>query len=192
MLDDPARTMLGAQQYPAFTKAIKASTATWKVIVNEVPIQQFYALPYDRWEGYEAEREKLLHFLQQNVKNVVFLTTDTHANLVNEVRYSTLGGAPQSSGMWEVVTGPVATNTFAKEIDGYLGQKGAGTAIGALFFKPPPPNGTGMRCAALDTYSYAEVTVTGRALTVELKDAKGQPVREATGTACAPLVLPAR
>ena len=60
--------------------------------------------------------------------------------------------------MWEVVTGPVATNTFAKEIDGYLGQKGAGTAIGALFFKPAPPNGMGMRCAALDTYSYAEVT----------------------------------
>jgi alkaline phosphatase D len=192
MLNDPARTMLGAQQYGAFTNAIKASTATWKVIVNEVPIQQYYALPYDRWEGYEAEREKLLHFLQDNVKNVVFLTTDTHANLVNEVRYSTLGGPPRSSGMWEVVTGPVATNTFAKEIDGYLGQKGAGTAIGALFFKPPPPNGMGMRCAALDTYSYAEVTATARALTVELKDAKGQPVREATGTACAPLVLAAR
>jgi hypothetical protein len=50
----------------------------------------------------------------------------------------------------------------------------------------------GMRCAALDTYSYAEVTATARALTVELKDAKGQPVREATGTACAPLVLAAR
>ena len=191
-LDDPARTMLGATQYAAFTKAIKASTATWKVIVNEVPIQQYYALPYDRWEGYEAERERLLHFLQENVKNVVFLTTDTHANLVNEVRYSTLGGPPAELGIWEVVTGPVATNTFAKEIDGYLGQKGAGTAIGALFFKPPPPNGMGMRCAALDTYSYAEVTATARALTVELKDAKGQPVREATGTACSPLVLAAR
>ena len=58
---------------------------------------------------------------------------------------------------------PVATNSFAKEIDGYLGQKGAGTAIGALFFKPPPPNGMGMRCAALDTYSYAEVSVTREA-----------------------------
>jgi alkaline phosphatase D len=192
MLNDPARTMLGAQQYAAFTKAIEASTATWKVIVNEVPIQQYYALPYDRWEGYEAERERLLHFLQDNVKNVVFLTTDTHANLVNEVRYSTLGGPPQSSGMWEVVTGPVATNTFAKEIDRYLGQKGAGTAIGALFFKPSPPNGMGMRCAALDTYSFAEVTATARALTIELKDAKGRLVREVTGTACAPLVLSAR
>jgi alkaline phosphatase D len=191
-IDDPARTMLGARQYAAFTKAIKASTATWKVVVNEVPIQQYYALPYDRWEGYAAERERLLRFLKANVKNVVFLTTDTHANLVNEVRSKTLSAAPESFGMWEVVTGPVATNTFAKEIDGFLGQKGAGTAIGALFFKPAPPNGMGMRCAALDTYSYAQVTVTASRFTVALKDAKGQPVREATGVECAPLVLTAR
>ena len=184
--------MLGARQYAAFTKAIAASTATWKVVVNEVPIQQFFALPYDRWEGYAAERERLLRFLQANVRNVVFLTTDTHANLVNEVRYRTLGGPPESSGIWEVVTGPVATNTFAKEIDQLLGQPGTGTAVGALFFKPPPPNGMGMRCAALDTYSYAQVTVTARRLTVALKDANGRAVREATGVACAPLVLTAR
>ena len=189
-INDPSRTMLGARQYAAFTKAIKASEATWKVIVNEVPIQQYYALPYDRWEGYAAERERLLRFLQANVKNVVFLTTDTHGNLVNEVRYRTFGTL-ESSGIWEVVTGPVATNTFAKEIDGYLGQKGAGTAIGALFFKPTPPNGMGMRCAALDTYSYSEVTVTARRMTVVMKDAKGRPVREATGAECAPLVLTA-
>ena len=191
-IDDPARTMLGARQYAAFTNAIKASTATWKVIVNEVPIQQYYALPYDRWEGYAAERERLLRFLQQSVKNVVFLTTDTHANLVNEVRSKTLSGAPESYGIFEVVTGPVATNTFAKEIDSTLGQRGAGTAIGALFFKPAPPNGMGMRCAALDTYSYAQVRVDAKRLTIAMKDAKGQPVREATGVACAPLVLTAR
>ena len=191
-IEDPARTMLGARQYAAFTKAIAASKATWKVVVNEVPIQEYYALPYDRWEGYAAERERLLEFLQANVRNVVFLTTDTHANLVNEVRSKTLSGTPTSYGIWEVVTGPVATNTFAKEIDSTLGQRGAGTAIGALFFKPAPPNGMGMRCAALDTYSYAQVTVTAGRFTVALKDAKGQPVREATGVACAPLVLTAR
>ena len=189
---DPTRTMLGARQFAAFTKAIKASTATWKIVVNEVPIQQFYALPYDRWEGYAAERERLLRFLQANTKNVVFLTTDTHANLVNEVRFRTLGGTPEGSGIWEAVTGPVATNTFAKEIDRALGQKGAGTAIGALFFKPQPPNGVGMRCAALDTFSYAEVSVTAKRLTVALKDFEGRPVREATGVACSPLVLTAR
>jgi len=191
-IDDPARTMLGARQYAVFTSAIEASSATWKIIVNEVPIQQYYALPYDRWEGYAAERDRLLRFLQGNVKNVVFLTTDTHGNLINEVRFRTLGAAPASAGMWEVVTGPVATNTFAKEIDRFLGTPGAGTAIGALFFKPPPPNGLGMRCAALDVYSYAQVTVTPRTLTVAPRDVKGRPVREATGVACSPLVLTAR
>ncbi|HYI74927.1 MAG TPA: alkaline phosphatase D family protein [Gaiellaceae bacterium] len=189
---DPSRTMLGARQYTAFTKAIAASKATWKVVVNEVPIQQYYALPYDRWEGYAFERERLLRFLRDNVKNVVVLTTDTHANLVNEIRSRTLSPAPESYGIWEVVTGPVATNTFSKEIDDFLGQKGAGTAIGALFFKPAPPNGMGMRCAALDTYSYAQVTVTAQRFTVALKDANGRPVREATDVACAPLVLTAR
>ena len=160
--------------------------------MNEVPIQQYYALPYDRWEGYAAERDRLLRFLQANVENVVFLTTDTHGNLINEVRFRTLGAAPASAGMWEVVTGPVATNTFAKEIDRFLGTPGAGTAIGALFFKPPPPNGMGMRCAALDVYSYAQVTVTARTLTVAPRDVRGNPVREATGVACSPLVLTAR
>jgi len=191
-INDPSRTMLGARQYAAFTSAIKASQTTWKVIVNEVPIQQYYALPYDRWEGYAAERERLLRFLQANVKNVVFLSTDTHANLANEVRFRTLGAAPESSGIWEVVTGPVATNTFAKEVDRLLGAPGSGAAIAALFFKPPPPSGLGMRCAAIDVYSYAQVTVTARTLTVAPRDAKGNPVREATGVACAPLVVTAR
>ena len=97
-INDPSRTMLGARQYEVFTNAIKASKATWKVVVNQVPIQQYYALPYDRWEGYAAERERLLRFLQQNTKNVVFLTTDTHANLINEVRFRTLGVTPEGSG----------------------------------------------------------------------------------------------
>ncbi len=191
-IDDPNRTMLGAGQYAAFTAAIKASTATWKIIVNEVPIQQYYALPYDRWEGYAAERERLLRFLQANVKNVVFLTTDSHATFVNEVRYRTLGATLESSGIWEVVTGPVATNTFAKEIDRFLGSSGAGAFIGSLFFKPQPPVGMGMRCAALDVYSYAEVTVTAKTLVVAPKDARGSPVREQTGAACAALVVQAQ
>ena len=56
---DPSRTMLGARQHAAFVRAIRASTATFKVVVNEVPLMQLYALPYDRWEGYQAERERV-------------------------------------------------------------------------------------------------------------------------------------
>jgi alkaline phosphatase D len=192
-LADPSRTMLGPRQYAAFTRAIKASTATWKVIVNEVPIQQFFALPYDRWEGYPSERERLLRFLQANVKNVLFLTTDSHANFVNEVRLSTFGpGGPVGTGIWEVVTGPVATNTHNKEVDDTLGRPGMGSAIAALFYKPQPPRGVGMACASADVYSYASVKVTGRRLTVTPKDMSGKLVREETGGPCGPFTFRAK
>ena len=157
-ITDPGRTMLGARQYAAFTRAIAASTATWKVVVNEVPIQQFYALPYDRWEGYAAERERLLAFLQQRVRNVVFLTTDSHANFVNEIRLRSLDPTgPGGTGIWEVITGPVATNSYSREVDEAIGVPGAGAAITGLFLKVPPPRGPGMACAAPDVYSYAQV-----------------------------------
>ena len=190
-IGDPSRTILGRRQYAAFTKAIKVSNATWKVVVNEVPIQQFYVRPYDRWEGYAAERERLLRFLKA-VRNVVFLTTDAHGNLVNEVRVRTLGGTPESSGAWEAVTGPVATGTYSRSVDNVLGVSGGGTAVASLFFKPQPPTGLGMRCAAIDVLSYAQVTVTARTLTITSRDARGRLVREATGRPCAPLVLRAR
>jgi alkaline phosphatase D len=191
-IDDPSRTFLGAKQHAAFVKAIRASSATFKVVLNEDPIQQFYQLPYDRWEGYAAERAQLLKDLA-GVKNVVFLTTDAHANLIGEVRTQTLEpGGPVGTGMWEVVTGPVATNTYAKEIDNALGGKpGFGDLVTSLFLKPPPPRGIGMRCAATDVDSYAEVKVTATTLTVTPKTATGAPVFEKTGARCALLVLAA-
>ncbi len=68
---------------------MRTSNARFKVIVNEMPIMQYYVLPYDRWEGYEAERQRVLRGLQ-GTKNVVFLTTDVHATLENDARFQTL------------------------------------------------------------------------------------------------------
>jgi phosphodiesterase/alkaline phosphatase D-like protein len=191
-INDPSRTMLGTAQYDAFVTAIKASTATWKVVLNEVPLMQFYALPYDRWEGYAAERTRLLAELV-TVQNVVVLTTDLHGHLIGEIRSSTLAPTgPIGTGIWEVVTGPVATNTYAKEIDAVLGAKGTGDFVTSLFLKPQPPAGIGLRCAATDAFGYAQVTATRATLTVTPKAAAGGPVREKTGGVCAPLVLQAR
>ena len=193
VIRDPARTFLGAAQYAAFTSAIARSTATFKIVVNPTPLQQFYALPYDRWEGYEAERTRLVEFLRTNVRNVLLLTTDTHANLVGDVRVRTFEPpGPLDSGITEVITGPVATNTYAKEVDDTLGATGVGQAIGALFLKPPLPRGIGMRCVALDVYSYAQVRVTSSQVTVNLKDASGQAVTDVSGEPCAPVVLSRR
>ncbi len=187
---DPRRTFLGRFQLRRFLHDVRRSRATFKVILNETPIQQFYALPYDRWEGYAAERAKVLRYLKRRVKNVVFLTTDTHANMVTDVRLRTLEpGGPKGTGILEAVTGPVATKTFAREIDEATGLSGAGNTVGRLFFKPPPPAGVGMKCAALDVYSYDEVKVTSRRLTITPKDIAGRPVREPGGTRCGPYTI---
>jgi phosphodiesterase/alkaline phosphatase D-like protein len=182
-INDPNRTMLGANQLAKFEHAIKKSNATFKVIFNEVPIQQFYANPYDRWEGYEAERKALLGFLRDNVKNVVFLTTDDHGNLVNDARFCTLEeNCPQNSGIMDITTGPVATETFSDEISIAVGNPSGGPLVHNAFFKPDPPNGLGMPCAAMDQYSYAEVEVSKSRMTIDLLDVNDQPVLD-TGDA---------
>jgi len=197
-INDPNRTMLGQRQLNKFEQAISKSKATFKVIFNEVPIQQYYALPYDRWEGYEAERQALLHYLQDKVDNVVFLTTDVHANLVNDARYNTLGGpGVQDSGILDVTTGPVATETYSGEIGTAVGNPAAGPLVQSLFLKPQPPSGVGMQCAATNQFSYAQVEVTKSRLTIDLLDQDDQPVIdtgdiENPGAAgpCAQVVIP--
>src|SRR3954453_3215910 len=184
-IPSPNRTYPGRSQMARFKKAVDKSTARFKVIMNELPIQQYYALPYDRWEGFEAERQELLRFLKDNVKNVVFLTTDVHATLVNDARLQTLEqGGPVNTGIFDFSVGPAATKNYAAEIDGAAGQPGSGSLIASAFFKPQPPNGVGMRCANVDTFSYGEVSVTSSKLTIAPKDLNGKPLSD-----CAPLVL---
>jgi phosphodiesterase/alkaline phosphatase D-like protein len=170
----PDRTFLGKRQLARFLSDVKRSTARFKVIMNEMPIQQYYVLPYDRWEGFEAERQQLLRELQ-SVKNVIFLTTDVHATLVNDARFKTLeSGGPENSGIMDVIVGPVATANFALEIDGATGQQGSGALVDNAFFTPPPPGGIGMSCSILDQFSYGQVRVTSSQLTITPKNIDGQ------------------
>lgn len=200
-INDPNRTMLGHKQLSTFIKAVKSSDAKWKVVMNEVPIQQYYALPYDRWEGYSYERIALLNSLEAaNVDHLVFLTTDTHASLVNVIRTRTLAGdsapsnapaaVPNDTPYMDFVTGPVATKPFAQEIDDATGGSGYGVLIEKAFFKQPPPSGPGMQCAQGNLNSYAEVTVTSGKLKIEYKNENGGPVLDADETTqCGPYVL---
>jgi alkaline phosphatase D len=172
------RTFLGARQKTRFLRAVERSTARFKVIMNEMPIQQYYVLPYDRWEGFEAERQEILGRLQ-SVKNVIFLTTDVHATLINDARFRTLEqGGPQNSGILDVTVGPVATANFGLEIDQTTGQQGSGALVDAGFLTPPPPQGVGMRCSVLDRFSYGQVKVAANQLTITPKDIDGNPITD--------------
>ncbi len=202
-INDPNRTLLGSRQYNRFMHDVSTSTAKWKVVMNEVPIQQFYALPYDRWEGYAYERVRLLQDLESaNVQNLVFMTTDTHAALANVVRYRTYdsdsapsnipsGTAPIDTPYNDYVIGPVATKPFSQEIDDTTGTPGSGAAVSAAFFKPAPPSGMGMFCAQGNANSYAEVTVASGQLKIAYKDENGNTLKDTNGTDdCGPYTLP--
>ena len=192
-INDPNRHYLGTAQFNRFTQAVKRSKATFKVVMNELPIQQFYIDPYDRWEGYAAERQRLITFLRDNVKNVVFLTTDVHANLVNDVRLKTLeDGGPVNSGILEVTSGPAGTDTFKKDIGDDTGNPAVGDLANTFFLRRQPPDGPGISCSNLDVFSYGQATVTSKKLTIQLKDSGGKTVTDPDGKPCGPYVVTKR
>jgi alkaline phosphatase D len=87
--------------------ALAASRAEFKVVLNSVPIARFpsappWSQPFDRWEGYAAQREELLAFLaDQPIRNVWFVAGDFHLGLVHRVEV--MG---RDSRLWEIAVGP--------------------------------------------------------------------------------------
>jgi phosphodiesterase/alkaline phosphatase D-like protein len=166
-ISDPSRTLLGGVQKQLFKNALLNSAAKFKFIINEVPIQQLYALPYDRWEGYGAERAEILNFIRgNNIRNVIFLTTDLHANGINQVFIDNFADPTPIAD--EFLTGPVATNTLQEFIISRFGATGL-TAINSLI------NIVGVDCHHLDAFSYGVVDVDASAgtATITLKDDTG-------------------
>jgi phosphodiesterase/alkaline phosphatase D-like protein len=160
--------MLGPLQKAALKALLRRSSAKFKFIINEVPIQQFYGTPYDRWEGYGAERNEMLSFIRDHhIEHVTFLTTDTHANLINQVFIDRFA-APEPIAE-EFVAGPIATTTLGASIlkspTGPADLIGFNTILDLV----------GVHCRNLDAYSYGLIDVDASAgiATITLKDEQG-------------------
>jgi alkaline phosphatase D len=91
---DPARTITGAQQEAWLIQGLTQSRARWNVLGQQVFMAQrdFGAgapksLSMDGWDGYVGSRDRILGAVaQQNVRNVVTLTGDVHANYAAELK----------------------------------------------------------------------------------------------------------
>lgn len=194
-LEDPDRTMLGKRQYAAFTRAIKRSKARWKVIVSEVPMMEAGINPYDAWEGYEAEREKLLSFLKKNVASVAVVTTGSHANWVGDARIRTWPerGGPVPSGIEEFIAGGVADQLLGREIDAAIGQRDSWKLFDSAYLSKQPPDGPGMECSNMVTFGYVQLEAGPKSLKVALEDNRGrQMANAADGKRCGPWTLSAK
>ena len=115
--------MLGPEQLEWLKAGLVQSAARVKFVVTDVPIEFVGVYPYDRWDGYDAERRELLEFIDANrIENVWFLTTDFHANTYNpDVMAYFRERRPDyalSNGIIcpEIITGPIATATLHDEL----------------------------------------------------------------------------
>lgn len=108
---DPARQMYSPVQRAFIERSLLTSKAAWKLVGNQVLVSQLKLqnvpddvslalasigqtgvptegvnLATDIWDGYEAERERLLGFLREDgVEDVVVLTGDIHTSWANDL-----------------------------------------------------------------------------------------------------------
>ncbi len=175
---DPSRTMLGAEQLAWLQNGLRESDATWKFVVNSTPIMELFVEPYDRWEGYAAERRQLLDFiLRHDIRNVVFLTTDWHATIFGEVRLDSFSD-PRAAG-YEFVVGPIGTTPLQRDVEQAVGEAGVAGIVAVIAGLARPD------CYDLDSYSYAVARLdpVRRTLTVTAKDDAGAVLCERELTA---------
>ncbi|HTH20972.1 MAG TPA: alkaline phosphatase D family protein [Nitrososphaeraceae archaeon] len=177
-INDPDRTMLGTEQKGLFEDALLNSKAKFKFVVTSVSIQQTFVLPYDGWEGYGAERSEILNFIRDNeIKNVIFLTTDLHLNLMNKVYTNLFTDTTPVS--YEVVTGPIGAETDKARIIRFSEGIGADPKpflqARELLFTI-----AGADCRNIDTYSYGSVSFSrfSGAVTITLKDQNGNTIHD--------------
>ncbi|TWD80890.1 alkaline phosphatase D [Kribbella amoyensis] len=91
---DPDTTMLGGKQRKWLLDGFRQSRARWQVLGNQTPMGQTDWTPgpethvwLDPWDGYVAERNKVLEAAQdEGVRNLVVITGDRHQNYALELK----------------------------------------------------------------------------------------------------------
>jgi alkaline phosphatase D len=147
--DDPNRTMTGAEQMSWLQNGLTTSSAQWKLVGNSVmiapfqlpplspelvgPLAELLGLPSegisinpDQWDGYAADRRRLLTTLVNNhVHDTVFLTGDIHSSWANDV--------PRDAGLYplspSVATEFVCTSVTSDNFDEILGTPPRTTSL---------------------------------------------------------------
>lgn len=92
---DPDRTMLGGKQKRWLLDGFSRSDARWHVLGNQVPMGETDWDPsedvtdvwLDPWDGYVAERDRILAEAQERgVRNLVVITGDRHTNYAVDLK----------------------------------------------------------------------------------------------------------
>ncbi|KZV69015.1 hypothetical protein PENSPDRAFT_727418 [Peniophora sp. CONT] len=139
------RSLMGAQQESWLHDTLDESQsrgAIWRVIGQQIVFTQLNesgAFDVDAWDGYRANRARVLDHLQQsNITNTIILAGDSHANWVSDL-------AHPNDTTYDPATG-----------EGALGVEFAGTAVTST-----SAFGAGIAPTAADKISTALVAAPG-------------------------------
>ncbi len=90
---DPKATLLGPTQEKWLVDGLSRSPARWNFLAQQIMMARLDRVPgpdvgisMDKWDGYEAERNRLLKFLaEKKPSNPIVLAGDIHNNWVNDL-----------------------------------------------------------------------------------------------------------
>ena len=133
---EDSRTMLGEAQFKWVAEQLQQSDARWDVLGNSVMVSPMrfvtiqnnkkaniatgymqeratgIAVNSDQWDGYAAERDRLLTMLDEQESNALFLTGDIHSEWANSI--------VSPSGFGEIGCEMVTTSISAPNVDEIL------------------------------------------------------------------------
>lgn len=138
---DPARQMYSPAQRSWIEQSLQASRASWKLVLNQVLVSQFKAVGFpkaisdalatlgqedvpsegvalaaDIWDGYAAERARLLGFLRDTpIQDVVVLTGDVHTSFANDLSEDPFDPLLPSAAV-ELVTPSISNSNFDESL----------------------------------------------------------------------------
>ncbi len=175
---DPRLGLLGPEQRAWLKRELAASSATWKVIANDLPLGLLVPDGPTRWEGVaqgdggaplgrELEFAEVLSSAHRGgVENIVFITTDVHYTAAH--RYDPARAAiGDFTPFWEFVSGPLNAGGFDENpLDATFGPE-------AIFVKAPLANNTSP-ADGFQFFGHVAIDGGSRVMTVSLRDLDGK------------------
>lgn len=111
------RTILGAGQEAWLYDGLAASPARWNVIANGVTVAAITTNRTDQWDGYPANRRRLIEAMR-TTNNPVVLTGDIHKHVAAELKADFADPASATVGV-ELICTSIASDGDGAPTDGY-------------------------------------------------------------------------
>ncbi|MFB4165679.1 alkaline phosphatase [Alteribacillus sp. JSM 102045] len=92
--NDPSRTLMGSKQEDWLFRNLSQSKSRWNVLAQQTIMAQFdydtgqgVSVNHDQWDGYAAERERLLEYIKNHQPaNPIAISGDWHSSWVNDLK----------------------------------------------------------------------------------------------------------